>query len=136
MSKPKDDSQELRPDVAVSGDYSDPKTPENGENGEYNEAIAQANFSALLYVVTEQQALIGKLLEVLMNNNIISTTQLEAITDIYGDEEILKPVYEDVYKRFAWYFMATKDIIEKNGAVCTHQPGECPKNSPEDPDNV
>jgi len=130
---PKD--KELRSNyVPYTGEKED-KTPETPTNIENNDTVTKANFSALLYVVTEQQALIGRLLEVLLANGVLSAAQLERVTDIYGDENTLQPVYADVYKRFAWYFMATKELIEAN-EPCPHGMGEdLAKNSPEDPDN-
>ncbi len=71
-----------------------------------------ANFSALLYVASEQQAMIGLLLKALVNNNLISIQQLEEITDIHGNEELLTPVYENIYKTFAEYFLQSKTILE------------------------
>lgn len=72
----------------------------------------QANFSALLYVITEQQAIIGKLLQELLAIGAINSQQLKNITDIYGNKEVLSPVYADLYKRFAWYYLRVKETVE------------------------
>ncbi len=80
---------------------------------EFDFKVMQANFSSLLYVLTEQQALIGKLLQELLGNGAINAQQLENITDIYGDGNVLRPVYSDLYKRFAWYFLRTKETLEE-----------------------
>ncbi len=80
---------------------------------EFDFKIMQANFSSLLYVLTEQQAIIGKLLQELLEGGTINAHQLEKITNIYGDGKVLGPVYQDLYKRFAWYFLRTKEALEK-----------------------
>ena len=134
MSKDMPKDEELRPDYAPHEDVNGGKPPKILTESENNEAAMKANFSALLYVITEQQALLGKLLEVMLTNGILSDAQLKKVTEVYGDEDVLQPVYEDVYKRFAWYFMATKEMIME-GAVCPHVKVDLPKNSAEDPDN-
>lgn len=129
------DGEELRPDYAPSEEETVGKTSKNLPKKEAEDIISQANFSSLLYVITEQQALLGRLLEVLLANSVLSATQLERVTDVYGDEKTLRPVYADVYKRFAWYFMATKELLE-NEETCPHgKETIVPKTSPEDPDN-
>ena len=77
----------------------------------------QANYSALMYVMTEQQALIGKLLEELVRGGVINGTQLERVTNIYGNAEILNPAYADLYKRYANYFLRVRDVIDKRDAA-------------------
>jgi hypothetical protein len=75
----------------------------------------QANFSALLYLITEQQALLGRLLQVMLDNGDINFRQLEKITDIAGGDEGLVPVYSLLYARFAHYFLKTKQALEEQG---------------------
>ena len=72
----------------------------------------QANYSAFMYVMTEQQALIGKLLEELLRAGVIDSVRLERITNVYGNAEILNPAYADLYKRYATYFVRVKEVIE------------------------
>jgi len=134
MSKDMPKDEELRPDYAPNEGENGAKPPEILTEDQNNEAAMKANFSALLYVITEQQALFGRLLEVMLANGDLSDVQLKKVTDVYGDQETLQPVYEDVYKRFAWYFMATKEMILE-GKVCPHVNVDLPKNSAEDPDN-
>jgi hypothetical protein len=75
----------------------------------------QCNFSALMYIITEQQAIIGKLLEELIQAQVLNGSSLERVTDIYGNRDTLEPVYSDLYKRFAWYFIQIKEALqEKN----------------------
>jgi hypothetical protein len=99
----------------------------NDEKQEFNNTIMQANFSALLYVLTEQQALIGRLFMALVDSGQLTSQQLEKITDIYGDGDVLSPVYSDLYKRFAYYYLKTKAVLE------VEDDGEVPE-VPEDVD--
>ena len=71
----------------------------------------QCNFSALMYILTEQQAIIGRLLEELIQAGVLNTAALERVTDIYGNNDALTPVYSDIYKRFAWYFLQIKEAL-------------------------
>lgn len=71
----------------------------------------QANFSALMYILTEQQALIGKLLEELLKGGQLDSVQLENITRVYGDGELLNPIYLDLHKRYSVYFARVKEIL-------------------------
>lgn len=71
----------------------------------------QANFSALMYLLTEQQALFGRLLEELLKGGQLDSVQLEKITQVYGDGEVLNSVYLDLHKRYSTYFSRVKDIL-------------------------
>ena len=83
--------------------------------GKFDDTAMQANFSALLYLITEQQALLGRLLQVLLDNGDINSHQLAKITDITGGDEGLVPVYSLLYNRFAYYFLKTKQALEAQG---------------------
>jgi hypothetical protein len=74
----------------------------------------QCNYSAMMYVLTEQQALIGVLLEQLVRAGVLDSVQLEKITGIYGNIEVLNPVYSDLYKRFANYYLSVRTIMENS----------------------
>jgi len=87
----------------------------NRAAGEFDPAIMQANFSALLYLITEQQAILGRLLQVMLDNGDINSRQLEKITDITEGDEGLVPVYSLLYNRFARYYLKTKKILEAQG---------------------
>ncbi len=91
------------------------------ENSEFNENTMQANFSAFLYVVTEQEALIGRLLQTLLETKVISAHQLNKVTDITSGEEGLVPTYNQVYNRFAKYYLRTKFLLDK---IDEHGPEE------------
>lgn len=87
------------------------KSPEQKERDLTSWENMQANYSAMMYIITEQQALIGKLLEELLKVGALNTNQLEKITGVYGNPEILNPVYNDLYARFASYFVKVKDVL-------------------------
>ena len=73
----------------------------------------QANFSAILYLLSEQQSLIGRLLQTLLESNLINVQQLSQITDIDEGEEGLTPMYTQMYKRFAAYYLRTKGLLDQ-----------------------
>lgn len=98
------------------------------EKPEFNHVVMQANFSALLYVLSEQQALIGRLFKELLEGGQLTGKQLENITDLRGNSETLTSVYTDLYKRFAYYYLKIKDIMESGVGP---QLPEVPKNDEE-----
>lgn len=76
----------------------------------------QSNFSAILYVITEQQALIGKLLQCLLDNGMLSSTQLTQITDLRGPDgkgDDLEAAYSSIYRTYAAYYLKTKHILSE-----------------------
>lgn len=72
----------------------------------------QCNYTAMMYLITEQHALIGTLLQELIENGQLRASSLEKVTSVYGDREILAPVYTDLYRRFIWYFERTKETLD------------------------
>jgi hypothetical protein len=103
----------------------------NTEKHEFNHVVMQANFSALLYVLTEQQALIGRLFKELLEGGQLTGQQLENITDLRDNNAALTPVYADLYKRFAYYYLKIKDIMER---VESGQSPEVPEDDEEKDD--
>jgi hypothetical protein len=73
----------------------------------------QSNCSALMYIITEQQALLGNLLQELVKNGHISGVQLDKITDMSDKTRNLTPVYSDLYKKFLSYFLHVRDLLLK-----------------------
>jgi hypothetical protein len=71
----------------------------------------QSNYSAMMYIISEQQALIGTLLQELLKTGALSEGALEKITDVYGKDDVLGPMYSDLYKRFAWYFIRVSEAL-------------------------
>ena len=72
----------------------------------------QANYSAMMTILAEKQALIGTLLGELGRTGALSDAQMAKITDVYGNAPVLDPIYDDLYKRFANYFVRVKQILE------------------------
>ena len=73
----------------------------------------QANFSAILYLLSEQQALIGRLLQAFLEINILGVQHIAKITDIDDGEDGLTPMYTQMYKRFAGYYLRTKGLLDQ-----------------------
>jgi hypothetical protein len=92
---------------------------ENTENDGFDKHVMQANFSAILYLLTEQQALIGRLLQVLLETGVVTSHQLNKITDITDGDEGLIPTYTQLYNRFATYYLRTKQILDE-GNILDH----------------
>jgi hypothetical protein len=81
----------------------------------FDKAAMQANFSAVLYLLTEQQALAGRLLSALLEQGTLTSHQIAKITDITDGEEGLIPTYTQLYNRFATYYLRTKAILDDAG---------------------
>lgn len=79
----------------------------------------QANYSAMMYILSEQQALIAELLEHLLSVGVLDEVGLTRVTGVYGNQEKLNPVYDDLYKRFANYFLKVKHVLQNPD---TYQP--------------
>lgn len=65
----------------------------------------QSNFSSLLCIAAEQQAMIGKLLGVLVENGLMNLGQLTQITDIDATEDGISPIYKKLHDRYCSYYM-------------------------------
>lgn len=86
---------------------------ENNPKADFNDPhVMQANFSAVLYLLSEQHAVIGKLLQLLLESGVITSHQLSKITDPMGGEEGLVPSYSQLYKKFAHYYLSTKKLLD------------------------
>jgi len=72
----------------------------------------QANFSALLYLVTEQQATMAFLLQELLDGGRLDLAQITRITDRELQQESITKLYSQIYKKFCYYFLRTKEILE------------------------
>lgn len=86
---------------------------ENNKNEEFDIKVMQANFSAILYLITEQQALIGRLLQTLLDSGVVTSHQLNKITDITDGDDGLIPTYTQLYQRFAMYYLKTKQLLDE-----------------------
>ncbi len=72
-----------------------------------------SKLSALLFVISEQNALIGKLIDILIENDNLSIAQLVEVTDIPGNAELLMPIYQQLHKGYMNYYTAAYNELEK-----------------------
>lgn len=78
----------------------------------YDKTTIQSNFSAMLYLLTEQQAMIGKLFQALLDSGALDSAQLSRITDTSDKDNRLIPTYTQLYQRYAQYYLRTKSILD------------------------
>lgn len=71
----------------------------------------QANLSALLYIITEQQSLISELLSTLVDAGVLSHEGLVRVSKARKDKELTEAVYKELYKDFVSYYLKTKWIL-------------------------
>ncbi len=89
-----------------------PVTDQIKDDEQFDKITMQANFSAILYLITEQHAVIGRLLQILLEQGTLSSLQIAKLTDIRSGDEGLDPTYTQLYNRFAGYYLSTKEILE------------------------
>jgi len=87
------------------------------DNEQFTKTTMQANFSSILYLLSEQQAMIGKLFRALLDNQVIDSRQLKDITDTSAGDEGLVPTYTQLYNRFALYYLRTKHLLDQEEGV-------------------
>ena len=80
---------------------------------EFTKEEVQANFSAILSVMTEQEALVAELLSILVEKGILKSADLTKITNVFFDYETLPAIYKDIYKRYAYHFLQAKKALEE-----------------------
>lgn len=83
----------------------------NKEEKEVNWEDFTFNMSAALYLISEQQAVIGKLLEELVRVGALNTESLCRITENPSDLESLKSIYEELYDRYSKYVISYKNLM-------------------------
>ncbi len=89
-----------------------PVTDKMKDDEQFDKITMQANFSAILYLLTEQQAVIGRLLQVLLEQGTLTPQQIAKLTDISSGDEGLTPTYTQLYNRFAGYYLSTKEVLD------------------------
>lgn len=72
----------------------------------------QANISALLYLLTEQQVMIGRLLQELERVGALNLDGLNRITETCSDPETRTSIYTEIYNRYAGYTLVCRRIID------------------------
>ena len=80
---------------------------------EFTQAELEANFSAVLSVLAEQETLIAVLLSIMAGKGILKSSELTKITDTYINHESLPPVYSNIYKRYAYHFIQAKRALDE-----------------------
>ena len=83
------------------------------EDDMFSKTTMQSNFSSILYLLSEQQSMIGKLFQALLDSGVIDSRQLSDITDTSDGEDDLLRTYTQLYNRFANYYLRTKQLLEQ-----------------------
>jgi hypothetical protein len=71
----------------------------------------RSNLSAMLYLMTEQQAVISELLSTLLEAGILSHEGLVRVSSARKNKELTEAVYTDLHKDFVQYFLKTKWLL-------------------------
>lgn len=91
----------------------------------------KANFNALLYLQTEQMAILLKLMDFMVKKELASPEEMnEEILSVTGDKEQLTGIYNEMFTRFVGYYsslrklMADGKIMQADVVVDTDPNGE------------
>jgi hypothetical protein len=91
----------------------------------------KANFNALLYLQTEQMAVLLKVIDLLVEKDLGTAEEMnEKILGVTGDQEQLTSIYNEMFGRFVGYYsslrrlMADGKIFQADAAVDLDQQGE------------
>ena len=72
----------------------------------------QASTSALLYLLTEQQAMIGRLLQELLQIGALDNEGLSRVTDTDATPETRISIYTSLYNRYVGYTQVCRKLID------------------------
>lgn len=91
----------------------------------------KANFNALLYLQTEQMAILLKLLDFIVSKDLATAEEMnDQILSVTGDKEQLTGIYNEMFTRFVGYYsslrklMADGKIMQADVVVDTSPQGE------------
>lgn len=91
----------------------------------------KANFNALLYLQTEQMAILLKLLDFIVSKDLATAEEMnDQILSVTGDKEQLTGIYNEMFTRFVGYYsslrklMADGKIMQADVVVDTDPNGE------------
>ena len=91
----------------------------------------KANFNALLYLQTEQMAILLKLLDYMVSKDLATAEDMnDKILAVTGDKEQLTSIYNEMFTRFVGYYsslrklMADGKIFQADAVVDTDPQGE------------
>jgi hypothetical protein len=91
----------------------------------------KANFNALLYLQTEQMAVLLKVIDLLVKKEIGTKEEMnDEVLGVTGDQEQLTAIYNEMFSRFVGYYsslrrlMADGKIFQADATVDLDQQGE------------
>jgi len=126
---------------SVNIQQEEPKITENPEEldqvaipligGDLGMEEIKANFNALLYLQTEQMAILLKLIDFMVTKDLATPEEMnEKILSVTGDKEQLTGIYNELFTRFVGYYsslrklMADGKIMKADMVVDTNPNGE------------
>lgn len=107
---------------SISIEQEPPKITDNPEEldqvaipligGDLSMEEVKANFNALLYLQTEQMAILLKILDMLSKKGIATTDELnEDVLSVTGDKEGLTLIYNEMFTRFVGYYSSLRKLM-------------------------
>ena len=126
---------------SINIEQEEPKITENPEEldqvaipligGDLGMEEVKANFNALLYLQTEQMAILLKLLDFLVAKELATPEEMnDQILSVTGDKEQLTGIYNEMFTRFVGYYsslrklMADGKVMQADVVVDTDPQGE------------
>ncbi len=126
---------------SINIEQEEPKITDNPEEldqiaipligGDLGMEEVKANFNALLYLQTEQMAILLKLLDYMVAKDLASAEDMnEKILSVTGDKDQLTGIYNEMFTRFVGYYsslrklMADGKIMQADAVVNTNPNGE------------
>lgn len=127
--------------ASINIQQEEPKITENPEEldqvaipligGDLGIEEIKANFNALLYLQTEQMAILLKLLDFMVAKELATAEEMnDKILAVTGDKNQLTSIYNEMFTRFVGYYsslrklMADGKIMQADAVVNTSPKGE------------
>lgn len=127
--------------ASINIQQEEPKITENPEEldqvaipligGDLGIEEIKANFNALLYLQTEQMAILLKLLDFMVAKELATAEEMnDQILAVTGDKNQLTSIYNEMFTRFVGYYsslrklMADGKIMQADAVVDTSTQGE------------
>jgi len=80
--------------------------------GSMNLEEIKANFNALLYLMTENMGIQLKLMEALVQKEVLTADDMnEKVLSVTGDKEELTLVYNEMFSRFVGYYTSLRQLM-------------------------
>jgi len=81
--------------------------------GKMDKEELQANFNALLYLLTEQMAVFLKTIDMLVEKEIITPEEAnDKVLAVTGSKEELTETYNQIFTRFVGYYSSLRQMME------------------------